>query len=49
MVELDKNGNLIQIIENPQSDILGENYVFSSLKVAVDYADRIYVIAQNQF
>ena len=49
VVELDKNGNLIQIIENPQSDILGENYVFSPLKVAVDYADRIYVIAQNQF
>ena len=44
-----ENGNLIQIIENPQSDILGENYVFSPLKVAVDYADRIYVIAQNQF
>ena len=49
VVELDKDGNLIQIIENPQSDILGENYVFSPLKVAVDYADRIYVIAQNQF
>ena len=49
VVELDADGDLIQIIENPQSDVLDEGYVFSPLKVAVDYADRIYVIAQNQF
>ena len=49
VVELDKDFKLVQIIENPQSDVLDEDYVFSPLKVAVDYADRLYVIAQNQF
>lgn len=49
VVELDSDGNLVQIIENPQSDVLEEGYVFSPLKVAVDYADRVYVIAKNQF
>ena len=49
VVELDSSWNLVQIIENPQSDVLEEGYVFTPLKVAVDYADRIYVIAKNQF
>lgn len=49
VVELDENGNLVQIVENPESDVLEKGYVFSPLKVSVDYADRIYVIAQNQF
>ncbi len=49
VVELDGDGRLVQIIENPQSDVLAEGYVFTPLKVAVDYADRVYVIAQNQF
>ena len=49
VVELDGDGKLVQIIENPQSDVLAEGYVFTPLKVAVDYADRVYVIAQNQF
>ena len=49
VVELDGDDKLVQIIENPQSDVLAEGYVFTPLKVAVDYADRVYVIAQNQF
>ena len=49
VVELDSGGNLVQVIENPKSDVLEEGYVFRPLKVAVDYADRVYVIAQNQF
>lgn len=49
VVELDGEGKLVQIIANPQSDVLDEEYVFRPMKVAVDYADRIYVIAQNQF
>lgn len=49
VVELDAQDNLVQIIQNPKSDVLEEGYVFSPLKVAVDYADRIYIIAQNQF
>ncbi len=49
VVELDGDGNLVQIIQNPKSDVLEDGYVFTPLKVAVDYADRVYVIAQNQF
>lgn len=49
VVELDGNGGLVQIIQNPKSDVLDDDYTFRPTKVAVDYADRIYVIAQNQF
>ena len=47
MLELD--GTLVKIVENPQADVLGEDYVFKPLKISVDYADRIYCIAQNMF
>ena len=49
VVVLDQNDNLVQIIANPQSESLEENFVFNPLKVTVDYADRVYVIAQNMF
>lgn len=49
VVELDAEGNLVQILEDPQSEVLGDNFDFAPLKVAVDYADRVYVIAKNMF
>ncbi|MED9904306.1 MAG: gluconolactonase [Lachnospiraceae bacterium] len=49
VVVLEEDGTLVKIVENPQSESLEEGYVFVPLKVAVDYADRIYVIAQNMF
>jgi hypothetical protein len=49
IVVLDQEGTLIKIVENPKSESLEEGYVFIPLKIAVDYADRIYVIAQNMF
>jgi len=49
VVVLDQQGKLIKILSNPQSESLEDNYVFVPLKVAVDYADRVYVIAQNMF
>lgn len=49
VVVLDENDALMQIIENPQSESLADNYVFNPMKVVVDYADRVYVIAQNMF
>jgi len=49
IVVLDKDYNLVKIVENPTSEVLEEGYVFTPLKVAVDYADRIYCIAQNMF
>jgi len=49
IVVLETDGTLVKIVENPQSDVLGDNFVFKPLKVSVDYADRIYCIAQNMF
>jgi tetratricopeptide (TPR) repeat protein len=49
IVVLDQDYNLIKIIKEPTSEILEDGYVFSPLKVSVDYADRIYCIAQNMF
>lgn len=49
IVVLELDGTLVKIVENPQSDVLGDNFVFKPLKVSVDYADRIYCIAQNMF
>lgn len=49
VVVLEKDGTLSRIVENPTSEVLEEGYVFTPLKVSVDYADRIYCIAQNMF
>lgn len=49
IVVLEQEGTLIKILEKPQSESLEEGYVFIPLKITVDYADRIYVIAQNMF
>lgn len=49
IVVLNKDGSLEKIVANPQSESLEDGYVFVPLKVAVDYADRVYVIAQNMF
>lgn len=49
VVALDEDGNLVRIIENPTSEVLSEDFVFAPMKVTVDYADRVYVIAKNMF
>lgn len=49
IVVLDENDTLLQIIENPESESLDDSFVFNPLKIAVDYADRVYVVAQNMF
>lgn len=49
VVELTTEGEFIKIINNPQSEILEDGFDFVPLKVTVDYADRVYVIAQNAF
>lgn len=49
VVVLNKDGSLARIVSNPQSPSLEEGYVFTPLKVTVDYADRVYCIAQNMF
>ncbi len=49
IVVLDENGVLLSIVDNPTSEVLEDGFVFQPLKVSVDYANRIYCIAQNQF
>lgn len=49
IVVLELDGSFTKIISNPQSEVLEEGYVFKPLKVTVDYADRVYCIAQNMF
>lgn len=49
IVVLTPEGEFIKLIDNPQSEILEEGFDFTPLKVTVDYADRVYVIAKNAF
>ena len=49
IVVLDLDGSFIEIIDNPVSDVLTDDFVFKPLKITVDYADRVYCIAQNMF
>ena len=41
--------SFVKIIDNPTSDVLEEDFVFTPLKVTVDYADRVYCIARRMF
>lgn len=47
IVVLSSEDQFIKIVDNPQSDVLEEGYVFTPLKVTVDYADRIFCIAKG--
>ncbi|HKL99418.1 MAG TPA: gluconolactonase [Mobilitalea sp.] len=49
IVVFNNDYNLVKIVENPTSEVLEKGYVFIPLRVSVDYADRIYCIAQNMF
>lgn len=49
IVVLDSSDRVVRIVSDPQSDVLGADFVFKPLKLTVDYADRIYCIAQNMF
>ena len=49
IVVLDQEGALIRLIRYKQSEMLPEDFVFTPLKVSVDYAGRVYVIAKNMY
>ena len=49
IVVLELDGTFVKYVQNPQSEVLDEGYTFTPLKVSVDYADRVYCIAQNMF
>ncbi|MCL2663375.1 MAG: NHL repeat-containing protein [Oscillospiraceae bacterium] len=40
---------LVKTIRDPEAELLGENFDFVPLKVAVDFAGRVFVIARNMF
>jgi len=39
----------VKIISNPKSEMLGDDFDFVPLKVTVDYAGRVFVVARNMF
>lgn len=49
IVILSPDGVLLRMIEQPQSDILPANFKFNPIKVTVDKAERVYVIAKGIF
>lgn len=49
IVVLELDGTFVKTVQDPQADVLGTDFVFKPLKISVDYADRIYCIAQNMF
>ena len=49
IVVLERDGTFVKYVQNPQSEVLDEGYIFTPLKVSVDYADRVYCVAQNMF
>lgn len=49
IVVLELDGTFVKIVRDPVSDVLPDGFVFKPLKVSVDYAGRIYCIAQNMF
>ncbi len=49
VIALNEKLETVKIIENPQSDVLGEGYLFEPMKVSVDYAGRAYIIAKNTY
>lgn len=49
IVVLNMDGSFVKYVKDPKSDVLDEAFVFTPLKVSVDYADRVYCVAQNMF
>ena len=49
IVVLELDGSFVKYVQDPKSEVLDEKFVFTPLKVSVDYADRVYCVAQNMF
>ena len=49
LIVLDASNNVTRIVKDPDSEVLEDGYVFTPLKVSVDYAGRVYCVAQNMF
>lgn len=49
VVAIGAGGELVRTIANPKSDLLGDGFKFTPLKLAVDRSNRVFVIAQGAF
>lgn len=49
IVILSPGGELVRIIQNPQSDVLPAGFQFQPLKVTVDEANRVFVVANGVY
>ncbi|MDQ6417868.1 hypothetical protein RB620_00315 [Paenibacillus sp. LHD-117] len=49
VVHLDQNLNVVKILNAPQSELLSSNFDFQPVRVVVDKAQRIYVMAIGVF
>ncbi len=49
VVILSEDGTLVDIIADPKSDVLSDDFQFVPLKISVDYAGRVYVIVSNVY
>ncbi|MCI3922871.1 hypothetical protein MO973_21850 [Paenibacillus sp. TRM 82003] len=49
VVHLDPDHRLVKIVEAPESELLQANFTFQPVRVAVDKANRIYVMATGVF
>lgn len=49
VVHLNEEGELVKIIDSPQSELLQENFKFEPVRVVMDNAQRIYVMASGVF
>lgn len=49
IVELNPAGELERIIGEPKADILPQNFVYNPIKLVVDAAGRLYVVAKGVF
>lgn len=48
-IVLDAELNVTRVCADPDSEVLEDGYLFTPLKVSVDYAGRVYCVAQNMF
>jgi hypothetical protein len=49
VVVLDENDELVMLYEQPEDELIADNFVFIPLRVAVDAAGKLYVVARNAF
>ncbi|WP_338551905.1 hypothetical protein [Paenibacillus sp. KS-LC4] len=49
VVHLDQNDRLVKVIESPESELLQDSFKFEPVRVVVDKAQRVYVMAIGVF